>query len=354
MDSNQALSTDIQKLQAKSQTVDLPAGLREKIDDMLDRLNRSAKYGHFSQEYESVSHYIDWIIRVPWQHFTDDNINIDQARQIMDQYHYGLEPVKQRMLEFLATVKLNRDQHVDLSHRAHAPILCLVGLAGTGKTTFAYALAEAMGRKIARIPFGGLGSAKDLRGQSRLHPESEPGFVIKAISEAGSSNPILLLDEIDRVAQQARPDVMGVLLALLDPGQNKAFLDHYLDFPINLNQVLFIATCNNTDNISTAVKNRLEIIQMPTYSDEEKIYIGQHYLLPQAIKQSGLKPEQLHLQEDIWPLIVRPLGFDSGIRILARAVDRLVRKAAFQVVSQNLDAITINQDNYKDYVEQFY
>ncbi|MFC1749853.1 AAA family ATPase [Pseudomonadota bacterium] len=326
---------------------------------MLDRLNRAAKFGAFSEEYERTSHYIDWLVQIPWKKYTDDRIKLDEAKQILDDHHYGLEPVKQRILEFLATVQLNLQQHQDQNQdphetASHAPILCMVGLAGTGKTTFAYALAKAMGRKISRIPFGGLGSARDIRGQSRLHLEAEPGHVVKALINAGTMNPVILLDEIDRVADEARADVMGVLLALLDPGQNKTFIDHYVDFPIDLNQVLFVATCNNTDNLSTAVKNRLEVIQMPTYSDEEKIIIAKQYLVPEAIKLAGLPEGSLVIEDHLWPQIVRPLGFDSGIRILKRAVDRLVRKAAFLIVQQGAQKVVINAENLKDFVEQYY
>lgn len=347
---------EIERLRQKAQSVPLPGPLRLKLEDMLDRLNRAAKFGAFSEEYEKISHYIDWIVQIPWGTFSHDRINLEEAKQILDQHHYGLDPVKQRILEFLATVQLNqnRAQADPSTTPAHAPILCLVGLAGTGKTTFAYALAEAMGRKIARIPFGGLGSARDLRGQSRLHLESEPGYIIRALIEAGTQNPILLLDEIDRVNEEARADIMGVLLALLDPGQNKAFFDHFVDFPIDLNQVLFIGTCNNTDNISTAVKNRLEVIEMPTYSDEEKIIIAKSYLIPEAIKLAGLPENSFSVDEAVWPTIVRPLGFDSGIRVLKRAVDRMVRKAAFQIVQNPTAQIIVNSENIKDYVEEYY
>ena len=353
---SQLLLAEIQRLKDKLQGIKLPQALQLKVEDMLDRLNRTAKFGAFSEEYERTSHYIDWLIKIPWGKHTNDRINLEEAKTILDNHHYGLEPVKQRMLEFLATVQLNlnREQDDPTKIASHAPILCLVGLAGTGKTTFAYALAKAMGRKIARIPFGGIGSARDIRGQSRLHLEAEPGRIIRALVDAGTMNPILLLDEIDRVNEEARNDIMGVLLALLDPGQNKSFIDHYVDFPVNLNQTLFIATCNNTDNISTAVKNRLEIIQMPTYSDEEKITIAKQYLIPEAILQAGLPEGSFEIEESVWPAIVRPLGFDSGIRVLNRAVERMVRKAAFQIVKQGVKKIVINSENLNDYIEEYF
>lgn len=351
-DLSNTLLTEVKRLQDKIDKHQLPSGLKDKVEEMIQNLNRAAKFGSYSEEYERTSHYIDWITKIPWNNRTQDQINLQQARQVLDKHHYGLEPVKQRMLEYLSIVKLNKQQ-LDQGGIAKAPILCLVGLAGTGKTTFAYALAEAMGRKIARIPFGGLGSARDLRGQSRLHLEAEPGYVVKALTSTETINPIILLDEIDRVAAEARADVMGVLLALLDPGQNKAFIDHYIDFPINLNEVLFIGTANNTDNLSTAVANRLEIIHMPTYSDEEKIIIAKNYVLPGSLVEAGLKPDTVTITEETWPLIVRPIGYDSGIRILKRTVDAMVRKVAFQVVNGEIDKITITPDNMKQYIDTY-
>ena len=351
MSQDLGLLEDVQNLRKKIEAVELPDDLRLKINDMLNRLERSAKHGFYSEEYERTSHYIDWICNIPWFNRSQDQIDLDQAHQILNRHHYGLDSVKQKILEYLATIKLNIN---NLDNIASAPIVCLVGLAGTGKTTFAYALAEAMGRKIYRIPFGGMGSARDLRGQSRLHLEAEPGLIVRALVEAGTKNPVILLDEIDRVAAETRADIMGVLLALLDPGQNKAFLDHYIDYPLNLNEVLFIATANNTDNISTAVANRLEMIHLPTYSDEEKIIIAKTYLLPSALSEAGLPKDAITIEESLWPSIVRPLGFDSGIRVLKRAIDTLTRKVAFEFVKGQVTHVHITQDNVFQYFEQQY
>lgn len=347
------LVEEVHKLRARADAVELPQGMRDKLNEMLTRLERSARYGTYSEEYERVSHYIEWATSLPWNKRTQDTIDIAQAKQIMDKHHYGVDQVKQRILEHLAILKLNYDQgKQDIITRA--PILCLVGLAGTGKTTFAYALAEAMGREIARIPFGGMGSARDLRGQSRLHLEAEPGHIIKALRQTQTRNPVFLLDEIDRVAEEARADIMGVLLELLDPGQNKAFVDHYMDYPFDLNEVFFIATSNNTDSLSTAVVNRLEIIQMPTYNDEEKIIIAKSYLLPSALEDAGLPENALVIPDEMWPKIVRPLGFDSGIRILKRTLDGLIRKVALLIVRGDINQVTLDDSNLNQFVEQYY
>lgn len=351
-DLEQSLLQEVQKLRDKVNQHQLPQGLLDILEEMLIRLQRSAKFGIYSEEYERAAHYIEWVTKIPWQTRTQDRLDIEETRRIMDQHHYGLDPVKLRILEHLSILKLNYDKgQRDIISKA--PILLLVGLAGTGKTSFAFALAESINRKIGHIPFGGMGSARDLRGQSRLHLEAEPGAIVKALCNAGSINPILLLDEIDRIADHARADIMGVLLALLDPSQNRAFIDHYIDYPINLNEVLFIATSNNTDNISTAVLNRLEVIRMPTYSDEEKIIIGKHYVLPQAIKDAGLEPNALVIPDEIWPQLVRPLGFDSGIRVLKRMIDNLTRKVAYMIVSGQLDQVVISQQNMNQFIDQY-
>src|SRR3989344_5617885 len=294
-----ALSKETEKLKAKLEAAGVPAELKAKALEMIERLSLMAQFQGYSTEYERVSQYLGWITSLPWDKSTDDRLDLTVARQILDKHHYGMGEVKDRILEYLAMMSLNRGR-VEVSR---APILCLVGLVGTGKTTFGPSLAEALTRACVRIPFGGLGSALDLRAQSRLHPDAEPGLVIKALKRAGSKNPVMLLDEIDRVTDEARADIMGVLVELLDPEQNSQFTDHYLDYPFDLSQVLFIATANNTAGIATAVLDRLEIIEMPSYTDQQKITIGKTYLLPRAIKASGLTPEQLQIQDNVWEQI---------------------------------------------------
>jgi ATP-dependent Lon protease len=225
-------------------------------------------------------------------------------------------------------------------------------LAGTGKTTIAYSIAEALGRKFARIPFGGMGDPLDLRGQSKMHPEAEPGKIIKAMRSTQSNNPVILLDEIDRVTDQGRASIMGVLVELLDPGQNHDFVDHYIDFPTDLSSVLFIATANNTTNISTAVLDRLEPISMPSYTDNEKIMIASNYVLPRALKAAGLPEGSLQISDNLWPTIVRPLGYDSGIRTLERTIDGVVRKVARMMVEGKGNSFTITKDNVRDFLPQ--
>lgn len=343
------LFVEVDELKQKIDQAALPDELKEKIVDMLARLQRMARFGGYSEEYEKIAHYVDWILNLPWQTETEDDLDLERAKKIMDKHHYGMEDVKERILEYLAVLKLNREKQKE----SRAPIIFLVGLVGTGKTTFGLSLAEAMGRKFARVPFGGMGSALDLRGQSRLHPDNEPGRVIKALRLAQSKNPIILLDEIDRVSDEARADIMGVLVELLDPGQNHRFIDHYIDHPFDLSEAFFIATANNTTHVATAVLDRMEVIQMPSYTDEEKIAIGRDYVLPKAIETAGLSEENVTIDPDLWQKIVRPLGFDAGIRTLERTIHGICRKIAKLIVSGKGRHYHLTQENIKEFLPAY-
>jgi ATP-dependent Lon protease len=338
---------DLHDLQQKLSSVSLPADLLEKANSMVGRLERMFFQGFYSQEFEKTRHYIDWITKVPWEKQSSRAIDLSLIRDTLDKHHHGMEEVKERILEYMSVLKLRTQKGLGT---ARAPIIFLVGLVGTGKTTFAYALSEALGRPVARIPFGGMGSARDLRGQSRLHLESEPGHIIKALTQVKVKNPIILLDEIDRVTAEARADIMGVLVELLDPTQNNRFLDHYVDYPVDLSGVLFIATGNNTSNVATAVLDRLEPIRMPSYTDQEKITIGQKYLLPKALQFAGLESHTITITDDLWPTIVRPLGYDAGIRTLNRTIEGITRKVAQQVVDGKTQQVNITSENIKDYL----
>lgn len=344
-------TSELASLKALVDSSKLPDDLRSKANEMLARLSRMVDTGVYSAEYDRSAHYIQWITSLPWGTYTTDKLDIVAAQASMNATHHGMSEPKDRILEYLATIKLRMEQGGEKIVKA--PAIFLVGLVGTGKTTFAYSLAQTLGRKFARIPFGGLGSARDLRGKSRLFTEAEPGSIVKAIRDAGSWNPIILLDEIDRVGAEERADIMGVLVELLDPTQNNRFLDHYLDYPIDLSQVLFIATANNTTNVATAVLDRLELIQMPSYSDEEKIYISREFLLPKAIKQAGLLPGQLSIDPAVWPVVARPLGYDAGIRTLERTIASLTRRVAREIVEGKTTQVVVNMDNYKHYMKAY-
>jgi ATP-dependent Lon protease len=335
----------------------LPEELRKVLIERVSRLallRSSAGFmsANYILEYESTQRYVTWVVGLPWDKKSEDILNLGRAKQILDKNHFGLDVVKNRILEYIATIILNTQQKTEI-HIQHAPVLCLVGLAGTGKTTLAYSIAEALGRQFERIPFGGMADSRVIRGQSRAFPDAEPGAIIKRLVRAQTKNPVILLDELDRVTEGARGDIMGVLLELLDPGQNKAFSDHYIDYPFDLSNVLFIATGNNTTNISTAVLDRLEIIQMPSYSDQEKTVIAHQYLFNKIRAQTGLTEAQLTVDDTVWPNIIRPLGFDSGIRSLQRTIEGMCRKVAILIVSGQLQSVRITNENLKQFLPSF-
>jgi ATP-dependent Lon protease len=342
---------EITNLIAKVKAADLPEGLREIILVRLNQLSKLTNSPSFLPEFDSMVRYVDWITVLPWNKRTQDTLDLTNAKKILDTNHFGLEDIKTRVLEYMSVMKLKQEKG-ETADIYRAPILCFVGLVGTGKTTIAFSIAQALGRPIARIPFGGMGDPLDLRGQSRMHPEAEPGKIIKALRDTQSKNPVILLDEIDRVTDQGRSSIMGVLVELLDPKQNHAFTDHYVDYPFDLSEALFIATANNTTNISTAVMDRLEPISMPSYSDLEKITIGQKYVLPASMKAAGLPVGALTIDDDVWANIVRPLGYDAGIRTLERNIDGVVRKVARMLVEGKAQSVRVTSQNVKEFLPQ--
>lgn len=347
MDDQKGLS-EIEKLRTALQSADLPANLHDKASEQIERITLALKYGGNLSQLDITTKYIDWITNLPWNKKTQDILDMKEAMTVLNKNHYGLEKIKERILEYLSVLILQKQQRPTEIY--HAPILFFVGLVGTGKTTLAKSVAEALGRKFVRIPFGGLSSALDLRGQSKTSSEAEPGMVMRAIRRAGVKNPVILLDELDRITPEARAAIMGVLIELLDPEQNSTYTDYFIDYPFDLSQVLFVATANNTNNISTAVMDRLEIITMPSYTDEEKIAIAKNYVLPRYLRDTGLSAENVKIEDGLWPKITRPLGFDAGIRSLERTVEGIVRKVALRIVAGQGTSFTINENNVKEYL----
>lgn len=347
----------LKKLEDAINAASLPADLQDKTIAMLNRLKLIKNDSGFFMEYDSISRYINWVASLPWNKASSDVLDLTHAKQILDKNHYGLGEVKEKILEYLSIMIIkNSRRSAGENTPSRAPIISLVGLVGIGKTTVAFSIAEALGRKIQRIPFGGMGAASQLRGKTRLFPDAEPGLIIKSLSRVGVNNPVILLDEIDRVSQEARSDIMGILIEILDPEQNENFTDHFIDYPFNLSNVLFIATSNNTKDVSTAVLDRLEIIQMPSYTDQEKITIAKDYMFPKILKQSGMTNEEIVIDGNLWGEIIRPLGYDSGIRSLEQTIEGLVRKIAY---FQLLGKIPINQQfrvttqNFREFVPQW-
>jgi len=345
---SEEIISQINDLKSKVRQGDIPEDLKARVVLRLEQLLTLVESPTFLPEFDRMNSYVDWILSLPWNKRTEDILDLEETRKILDKNHYGLSEIKERILEYISVMKLKKEKGGKEMMRA--PILCFVGLVGTGKTTIAISIAEAMGRKFFRIPFGGMADPLELRGQSRMHPEAEPGKVIKALRATQSKNSVILLDEIDRVSESGRSSIMGVLVELLDPEQNKAFIDHYIDYPFDLSEVLFIATANNTFKISTAVMDRLEPIKMPSYSDSEKMIIGKNYMLPKLIKQAGLSEDSISIEEEVWQKIIRPLGFDAGMRTLERTLQGIVRKVAKRIVEGKGNSYQITSQNLKEFV----
>lgn len=324
----------------------LPSDLAEQLRDEVDKLDRLIASQGYRVEFERELGRVEFITTLPFNKSSQDVLDLRRAEQILDKNHFGLKIVKERILEYLAMLILNTRQGTKLK----SSVLAFVGLAGSGKTSLAYSIAESLGRQVIRIPFGGLGSITELRGRSKSQ-DGEPGRIMKAIHDIGYNNTVILLDEIDRVAVESRADVMGVLVELLDPEQNWSFLDRFVDYPFDLSKAFFITTANNTGNIATSVLDRLEIIEMPAYSDEEKKIIGQDFILPKVAKEAGLLDNVITIDEAVWNQIIRPLGFDAGIRSLQRTIEGMVRKVAKQVVEGKSGPYHFTADNAGEYLQ---
>ena len=359
--SNQFLD-DILLIENKLNSVKIPQELQESTQRTINRLKRMASMGNFSSEFESVDKYVDWITSIPWGKVNPDNLDIDNAKKLMDSTHYGMDTVKNVILDYLAVMKLQQDsgfkqsQTVEIAtlrgNSANAPVMLFVGLQGVGKTSIAKSIALAMGRKYVRVALGAIGSVQVIRGQSKVFPDAEPGQIAKALIRAGTMNPLILLDEIDKVSGSAGllGDVMAALLEILDPEQNNHFLDHYVDYPLDLSQVFFICTANNLGSLSAALLDRMEIIRFTSYTDEEKTTIAKSYSLPKVLKNTGIGNDQLIIEEAVWPILVRPVGFDAGLRQLERNIATMVRSVARKMVQGEPTPVIITPDNIRQFV----
>ncbi len=357
---------DIKELFKKLENSTVPDDLKLEALKMLTRLYNSAKRGGYSTEYELIAKYIDWIVRIPWGKYSKDVIDLKRVEEELNKTHYGLTKVKKQILSYIAVLKLRQIQNgmagkdtslADIEQQnavGRLPVLCFVGLQGLGKTTIAMSIARAMGRRFQKISMAAFGDILQLRGKPKTYPDAEPGVIVKALVRAGTMNPVILLDEIDKASgiESLRNDIYAALLEILDPTQNTDFVDRYIDYPIDLSKVFFITTANTLGTISIALLDRLEIIRFTSYTDEEKIKIGKEYLLPKVLKQSGLKPGQLIIDEKAWPLIVRPMGFDAGIRQLERTLTSLGRKVAYDILVNKVKQVKITPENVKKYLPE--
>jgi len=346
--------SEVKELESKLAGANLPIGLRENAMKSVQRLYRSAKFGTYSAEFPATEKYIDWVTRIPFGRVTEDNLDLKNAKAVMDRTHYGMETIKSIILDYLSIMQLQRSKRggKERGQSANAPVMLFLGLQGVGKTSIARSIAEAMGRKFIRISLGAIGDVRTLRGSNRTSLDAEPGQIVKALINTGTMNPVILLDELDKASGNAGllNDVMAALLEILDPEQNVSFVDHYIDYPADLSNVFFICTANNLGGISTALLDRMEVIRFTSYSDEEKTVIAKEYLLPRVFKNIGLNEKYIVVDDDIWPVLVRPVGFDAGLRQLERNIATMVRSATRRIVEGSQMPIVINAENVKEFV----
>jgi len=273
-----------------------------------------------SPEYSVIVSYVEIIADLPWNKFSEDNLDLDQAQQILDRDHYDLEKVKRRLIEFLAVRKLNP--------QGHGPILCFLGPPGVGKTSLGQSIADALGRKFVRISLGGMRDEAEIRGHRRTYIGSMPGRIIQELRRAGTRNPVFMLDEIDKIGADFRGDPASAMLEVLDPRQNNAFVDRYLDVPFDLSQVIFIGTANYMDGVPEPLRDRIEVISLPGYTEREKLEIAKRYLIGRQLDENGLKPEQCEFQEDAIRQIINDYTHEAGVRELERQIGAICRSVA--------------------------
>ncbi len=325
---------EIDELRKKVRDAKMPEQTMKVAMKELDRLSRIPSQ---AAEYTVARTYIDWLIAIPWSKSTKDNLAIKRAQKILDEDHYDLEKVKERILEYLAVKKLKPD--------AKGTILCFIGPPGVGKTSLGRSIARALGRKFVRISLGGIRDEAEIRGHRRTYVGALPGRIIQSLKTCGKNNPVFMLDEIDKVCSDFRGDPSSALLEVLDPEQNNSFSDHYLEVPFDLSTVMFIATGNIIDPVIPALKDRMEIIELPGYILEEKMEIAKKYLIPRRITESGLKAKNILINKQALKTIINDYTKEAGVRNLERMIGSLCRKVAKRFASGKCTAVKITQNN---------
>ncbi len=330
---------EIEMLRERLAKLDLPEEVRKEADRELSRLE---KLPAAAPDYQVIRTYLEFVVELPWRKGTEDQLDIARARQVLDEDHFNLKDVKERILEQLGVLKLNP--------QAKAPILCFVGPPGVGKTSLGQSIARSLGRKFERMSLGGLHDEAELRGHRRTYVGAMPGRVIQAIRRAGSNNPVLMLDEVDKLGRDFRGDPAAALLEILDPEQNKDFRDNYLDLPFDLSKVFFITTANTLDTIPRPLLDRMEVLRLPGYSEEEKIEIARRYLIPRQLRQSGLSAEQFTLAPDALRQIISRYTREAGVRQLERGIGRVARKVALRFAEGGAQPVTVRAEDLPDYL----
>jgi ATP-dependent Lon protease len=332
-----AEKAEVEELRKRLAEADLPDEVRKEAERELTRLQRLPP---IAPDFQVIRTHLELIFELPWKKSTQDVIDLKAARQVLDEDHYELEEIKERILEYLAVLKLNPT--------AHAPILCLVGPPGVGKTSLGQSIARSLGRKFERLSLGGLHDEAELRGHRRTYIGAMPGRIIHAIRRAGVNNPVLMLDEVDKIGHDFRGDPASALLEVLDPAQNGTFRDNYLDLPFDLSHVFFITTANVLDTIPRPLLDRMEILRLSGYSEEQKQQIARRYLLPRRLQEAGIAPEKLTLPDEALKRVIAGYTREAGVRELERALGRITRKVARRFAEGQGDPLTVGVRDLPD------
>lgn len=332
-------SEEVQAFKEKLESLNVSDEIREKIEKSINQL---LKVSNMSPEYSVLRNYVETVLDLPWNKYSEDCLDIKYASEILDRDHYGLEKVKERILESLAVRQLRNDNK--------GSILCLVGPPGVGKTSLARSIAEALNREYVRISLGGVRDEAEIRGHRRTYVGAMPGRIIRGMMEAGTANPVFLMDEIDKMTTDFRGDPSSALLEVLDPTQNNTFSDHFIELPFDLSKVLFITTANSLQTISQPLLDRMEVIEVSSYIEDEKVQIAQRYLLPKQLKEHGLRPKQIYISANTMLQIIRSYTRESGVRSLERQLASICRKAAREVLERNKKQVRIDLHNLEKYL----
>src|SRR5256714_2238981 len=326
-------------LRERLNEADLPDEVRVESERELRRMERLPAA---APDYHVIRSYLEYILELPWRKSSEDKLDLNEARRILDEDHYGLEDIKERILEFLAVVKLRPD--------SKSPILCFVGPPGVGKTSLGRSIARALGREFERLSLGGVRDEAELRGHRRTYIGAMPGRIIQSLRRAKVNNPVMMLDEIDKLGNDYRGDPSAALLEILDPQQNNTFRDHYIDLPFDLSKVFFIATANQLGPIPPPLRDRMEIIALAGYSEREKLHIAKQYLVPRQVTENGLKPEQFEITDAALELVAARYTREAGVRQYERAIGRVARKAALHIAQGETAHVRVDEPDIKEYL----
>lgn len=332
-------SEDVEDLRKRIKKAKMPKDIEKEAKKQLDRLDMMHPD---AVESTMLRTYIEWLIELPWSKSTKDRLDIKKAKKILDEDHYDLDKVKERILEFLSVMKLKGDMK--------GPILCFVGPPGVGKTSLGKSIARALGRKFLRISLGGMKDEAEIRGHRRTYVGSMPGRIIQGIKTAGTNNPVFMMDEIDKIGSDFRGDPASALLEVLDPEQNYAFSDHYLNVPFDLSKVMFITTANRVDTIPSALKDRMETIYIPGYTDKEKLAIAKKYLVPKQLKENGLTESAIQFADHALTKIIQDYTREAGLRNLEREIASIGRKVARKIAEGNKGMVTVTTKNLQTFL----